>query len=108
MPARNCSVLRVSCSIHADQVRQAHVQAYFERQQVAVAPFPLPTRRQAVLPVDRRALGRQERFKSLQNALGTLQKSHQSRVQGFSSCSVMNKKPPAQADSRIKNLPKSI
>ncbi|MND83510.1 hypothetical protein D3C80_753760 [compost metagenome] len=71
--------------VDADQIRQAHVQADLQRQQIAAAAITLPACSQTEIPVDLRARGRQQRFKTGEHGFGALQKSIQTRVHKVSS-----------------------
>ncbi|MNC57429.1 hypothetical protein D3C75_1070890 [compost metagenome] len=72
-------------AVHADQVRQAHVEADLQRHQIAAAPVTLPAGGQGLGPIDGGPRRRQQRFDPGQHGIGTLKKSIQSRVHVFSS-----------------------
>jgi hypothetical protein len=72
-------------AIDTDQVGQAHVEADVQWQQIATAPVALPTRGQALRPVDSGSRRRQQWLDSGQDGVGSLKKSIQSGIHDFSS-----------------------
>ncbi|MNX62248.1 hypothetical protein D3C86_932040 [compost metagenome] len=71
--------------VDADQVRQTHVEADLQRHQITAARLTLPTRGQALRPVDGWPRCRQQRLDTGQNGIGAFKKSIQSGIHDFSS-----------------------
>ncbi|MNP45784.1 hypothetical protein D3C76_1397330 [compost metagenome] len=82
----------LALQVNPDQVRQAHIEADLQRQQIAAAAITLPACSQTEIPVDLRARGRQQRFKTGEHGFGALQKSVQTRVHKTSSRQVQGQK----------------
>lgn len=66
--------------LYAQQVGQAQVEADLQRLQVAAAAVAVPARRQAALPVDGFAYGRQQRLQAREHAFGAGKKIAQSGI----------------------------
>ncbi|MCY1438533.1 hypothetical protein D9M71_547360 [compost metagenome] len=73
-----CQLLALG--IDADQVGQGQVQAHRQRLQIAAATLAVPTRGEAVLPVNGRAGCRQQGFEASQHGIGTLEKCIQTGI----------------------------
>lgn len=66
--------------LYAQQVGQAQVEADLQRLQVAATAVAVPARRQAALPVDGFAYGRQQRLQAREHAFGAGKKIAQSGI----------------------------
>jgi hypothetical protein len=65
-----CQLLALS--VHSDQIAQIQIKVDAQRLQVPTATLTMPAGSQTMLPVDIATLGRQQRLKSRQHALGAL------------------------------------
>lgn len=83
----NCRVLRpvFDLALNTDQVRQAHVEADLQWQEVAAPPVALPAGSQGHGPVDGGSGSGQQGLDASQHGIGALKKSIQSGVHVFSS-----------------------